>query len=97
MFIPYFDPERRDDYLRLSACLRRAGISNEIYPDAKKLGVQLKYADTRGFDVALIAGGDEWESGRIQVKTLATKESAEVAYTHEETGQLIDRLNQILA
>lgn len=97
VFIAYFDADRRDDYLRLSARLREAGIANEIYPDAKKLGVQLKYADARGFDVALIAGGNEWDSGNVQVKTLATKESAEVAYTHEESGQLVDRLNQILA
>ncbi|MEL6107002.1 MAG: histidine--tRNA ligase [Planctomycetota bacterium] len=97
VFIAFFDAQRRDDYLRLSAKLRQAGIANEVYPDAKKLGVQLKYADARGFDIALVVGGDEWESGRVQVKTLATKESAEVAYTHEESGQLVEQLNQILA
>lgn len=97
VFIAYFDAAHRDDYLALSAKLRDAGIANEVYPDAKKLGVQLKYADSHGFQIALIAGGNEWQSGQVQVKTLATKESAEIPYSHDQPGELTDRLNQILA
>ena len=97
VMIAYFDANHRDDYLKLSAQLREAGIGNEVYPDPKKLGVQLKYADAQGFRVALIAGGSEWESGNIQIKTLATKESAEVAYSHQNSQQLTDRLAEILA
>ena len=41
----------------------RAGIGVEVFPDAKKLGQQLKYADRRGFRVALIAGGNEFQAG----------------------------------
>jgi histidyl-tRNA synthetase len=97
VFIAYFDRERRDDYLRLASMLRNVGIPNELYPDPKKLGVQLKYADNHGFRVALIAGANEWSGGQIQVKTLATKESAEVAYSHQNPEELVQRLNQILA
>lgn len=97
VFIAYFDADHRDNYLKLSARLRDEGISNEIYPDAKKLGVQLKYADSHGFRVAIIAGGNEWGAGNVQVKTLATKESAEVAYSHDQPNELADRLKRILA
>ena len=57
VFIPYFDEDRLHDYLRLAAALRAAGIGVEVFPEPKKLGQQLKYADRRGFRVALIAGG----------------------------------------
>ena len=47
------------------------GIGAEVYPDAKKIGQQLKYAEGRGFRVALIAGGDEFARGVWKVKDLA--------------------------
>ncbi|KAA5541128.1 histidine--tRNA ligase [Roseiconus nitratireducens] len=97
VFIAYFDPQHRDDYLRLSARLRASGIANEVYTDAKKLGVQLKYADAHGFRIAVIAGGNEWAAGNVQVKTLATKESAEIPYSHDQSGELVSCLERILA
>ena len=71
VFIPFFDKNRLDDYMALGAALRGAGIGVEIYPDAKKLGQQLKYADRRGFRLALIAGSNEFASGTVQLKDLA--------------------------
>jgi histidyl-tRNA synthetase len=70
VFIPFFDPAGLHDYLKLAAALRAAGIGVEVFPEPKKLGQQLKYADRRGFRVALIAGGNEFASGTIQVKDL---------------------------
>ncbi len=78
VFIPYFDKQRLHDYLRLAAALRAAGIGAEVFPDAKKLGQQLKYADRRGFRIALIAGGDEFQAGTCQVKDLQTGEKQDV-------------------
>lgn len=78
VFIPFFDKDRLPDYLRLAASLRAAGIGTELFPDAKKLGQQLKYADRRGFRVALIAGGNEFQSGVCQVKNLRTGDKQDV-------------------
>ncbi len=78
VLIPFFDKDRLHDYLRLAATLRRSGIGVEVYPDAKKLGQQLKYADRRGFRIALIAGGDEFQSGVCQVKDLRSGEKQDV-------------------
>ena len=38
VFIPYFDPSHLNDYLRLAAILRAAGIGVEVYPEPKKFG-----------------------------------------------------------
>lgn len=78
VLIVYFEEDRLADYLRLAAAIRAAGIGVELYPDAKKVGQQLKYADRRGFRVALIAGRDELESGRCQVKDLAAATQSDV-------------------
>lgn len=78
VFIAYFDRDRLHDYLRLAAALRAAGIGVEVFPEPKKLGQQLKYADRRGFRVALIAGSKEFESGTVQVKDLARQAQQDV-------------------
>lgn len=70
VFIPFFDAARLSDYFRMATELRRAGFGVEIYPEPKKLGKQLQYADRRGFRWAVIAGGDEFTAGTVQVKDL---------------------------
>jgi histidyl-tRNA synthetase len=71
VFVVQFDAERLGDYQRLARSLRAAGIGVEVYPEAKKVGQQLSYAETRGFRVALIAGADEFAKGVWLMKDLA--------------------------
>src|SRR6185295_16373494 len=78
IFIPYFDQSRLHDYLRIASQLRAAGFGVEVYPEPKKLGQQLKYADRRGFKVAIVAGENEFAAGNVQVKNLATGDSQTV-------------------
>jgi len=78
VFVPYFSKDRLADYFGLAAGLRREGLAVEVYPEHRKLGAQLKFADRRGHEIAVIVGDDEWESGTCQVKHLATGESSEV-------------------
>jgi histidyl-tRNA synthetase len=75
VFVPYFEAGRIGDYLRLAADVRAAGIGVEVYPECKKLGKQLQYADKRGFRVALVVGEQEFAAGECQVKDLATGKS----------------------
>src|SRR4029079_3123371 len=79
VFVAYFDAARLREYLQLAAELRGAGFNVELYPEPKKLGTQLKYADRRGFRVALIAGEDEWKRASATVKLLASGETRSVA------------------
>jgi histidyl-tRNA synthetase len=96
VFIPYFDPARLSDYLRLAARIRAAGFRVEVFPEPKKLGQQLKYADRRGFRVALVAGENEFAAGTIQVKNLATTESQTVPLDFEAL-HVIATLTDILS
>ncbi|MGK0216925.1 MAG: histidyl-tRNA synthetase, partial [Planctomycetota bacterium] len=62
VLLTYFDKARGQDYVTLAAKLRAQGLGVELYPDAKKLGAQLKYADRRGHSLAIIVGEDEWQA-----------------------------------
>ena len=95
VFIPYFEADRLKDYLRLAAALRAAGIGVEVFPDAKKLGQQLKYADRRGFRIALIAGGNEFQAGVCQVKDLQTGEKQDVPLENN-AASVVAAVNKIL-
>jgi histidyl-tRNA synthetase len=96
VFIPYFDATRLTDYLQLAAGLRQAGIGVEVYPDPKKLGQQLKYADRKGFRVALIAGENEFQAQQIQLKNLSTAQSQTISLAGG-IGPLVDALRPLLA
>lgn len=96
VIIVYFDESRRGDYLRLAATLRAGGIAVEVYPEPKKMGQQLKYADSRGFRVALIAGSREFDHGIAQLKNLKTGQQQEVAID-QSGSQLVSAIEKMLA
>jgi histidyl-tRNA synthetase len=97
VLICMFDAARRNDYLKLAAQLRAAAIGVEVYPEAKKLGKQLQYADKQGFRAALIMGDNEFAAGQCQVKDLAAGTSATVTYDGADAGVLIAELRRLLA
>jgi histidyl-tRNA synthetase len=96
VFIPYFDKDRLHDYLRLASALRAAGIGVEVFCDAKRLGDQLKYADRRGFRIALIAGGNEFQAGVCQVKDLQSGTKQDVPLEPPDYSKIIASLKEIL-
>ncbi len=69
-----FDPKFLGRYQQTARALRAAGIGVEVFPDPKKIGQQLQYAEKRGFRLALIAGADEFDKGVWKVKHLAKRE-----------------------
>jgi histidyl-tRNA synthetase len=98
VLVTYFDKDRLDDYLRLAATVRQAGIGVEVYPDPKKLGQQLQYADKRGFRVAVIAGSREFERNVCQVKDLRTGTAEEVLLEPQagEAAPLVEAIRRVL-
>src|SRR3546814_8986696 len=58
------------DYLAIAAELRRSDINTEVYTEPKRLGDQLKYADRKGFRIAIVAGDSEFADGTLTVKDL---------------------------
>jgi histidyl-tRNA synthetase len=92
VLIVQFAADRLGDYQRLARTLRAAGVATEVYPDAKKIGPQLQYAERRGFTLALIAGPDEFDQGVCKIKVLATREEKSVPQT-----ELIAAVQSLLA
>ncbi len=79
VFIPYFDATLGSKYFSIAAELRRRGIGVELYPEPKKLGQQLKYADKKGFKYALVVGSEEAERGVANLKDLRSGGQQEVS------------------
>ncbi|MBI1314743.1 histidine--tRNA ligase [bacterium] len=93
VFIPQFDAERLGNYQALARQLRAAGFRVEVFPEAKKLGKQLQYADKKGHKLAVIAGEDEFAKGEWQIKNLQAREEP----TNVATAKLADTLRELLA
>ncbi len=92
ILVVLFDQARLGDYLRIGRLLRKNGINAEVFPDARAVGKQLKYADRKGFRLALIAGADEFATGSWKIKDLKSGEQTVVA-----EAALIDELRRLLA
>lgn len=83
VFIPLFDINLSTKYCAIAAQLRKRGIGVELYPEPKKLGQQLKYADKKGFKFALVVGSDEAERGVANLKDLRSGGQQEVSLDPE--------------
>lgn len=91
VLVVQFEAARLGEYQRVARKLRDAGIAVEVFPDAKKIGQQLAYAEKRGFKVALIAGGLEFEQGVWKVKDLARRVEQAVP-----EGELVERVRNLV-
>lgn len=101
VFIAQFDAARLGDYQRVARVLRAAGIGAEVFPDPKKIGQQLKYADARGFRIALIAGDREFASRVWNLKDLGSERASPDQPKEQGTpiaeSELIPTIRKILA
>ncbi|NBB81942.1 MAG: histidine--tRNA ligase [Alphaproteobacteria bacterium] len=88
VLVTVMDRARLADCLAAAAELRGAGIATEVYTEPKKIGQQLKYADQKGFHLAVLIGEDEAATGRVVLKNLATAEQT----THDR-ADLVDAIN----
>jgi histidyl-tRNA synthetase len=79
VFMVQFSAERLGDYQKMARSLRAAGVGVLVYPEAKKVGAQLQFAEKRGFKLALIAGPDEFAQGVWKIKDLAKREEKTVS------------------
>ena len=89
VLIVQFEQEKLNGYLAIAADLRAAGINTEVFPDAviappnfkmkpKKLNQQFKYANRRGFQAVIIAGGNEMAAGVVKIKWMQDGTETEV-------------------
>ncbi|HEX5110668.1 MAG TPA: histidine--tRNA ligase [Vicinamibacterales bacterium] len=71
VMVAVFDSKDVSHALAVAARLRAAGLRVLVYPDADKIGKQIKYADSRGIPFVAILGSDEISAGTVTVKHLA--------------------------
>jgi histidyl-tRNA synthetase len=95
VFLVHFDEAHLADYLRIAAALRQAGVGVEFFPEAKRVGQQLKLAAKRGFPAALVIGSDEFAAGTAQFKNLATQASSTIDW-HGDMQVLVDAVHSLL-
>jgi histidyl-tRNA synthetase len=95
VFLVHFDERHVADYLRIAAAIRAADIGCEFFPEAKKVGQQLKLAAKRGFPAAVIIGSDEFASGTAQFKHLATQQTTTIDW-HGDLHVLVDAIHSLL-
>ena len=89
VFLVFFDEAHLADYLRVASALRAAGVAVEFFPEAKRVGQQLKVAAKKGFPAALVIGSDEFAAGTAQFKNLAMQQSMTIDW-HGDLHVLVD-------
>jgi histidyl-tRNA synthetase len=92
VLVTRLESDRLGEYQQVARLLRAQGIGVDVFPDTKKLGAQLAYAERKGFALALIAGSDEFANGTWKIKLLAAREEREVP-----SNDLIGAVEALLA
>ncbi len=94
VFLPFFDANLTTKYFEIATNLRKKGVGVELYPEPKKLGQQLKYADKKGFKLALVVGSDEVARGVANLKDLRSGGQKEVSL---DADALVDSILESLS
>ena len=87
VMVAVFDAGDMAHATRVAARLREAGLRVFVYPDADKIGKQIKYADSRGIPFVALLGSDEIAKGTVTVKHLAAQ--AQNTYDQAAAGAAI--------
>ncbi len=86
VLIVQFDANSLQQYLGLANRLRRRSIGVEIYPDAKKLDPQFKYADRHGFKFVIIAGPEELNNNQVKIKCMTSGQQTTFDFVNDLDG-----------
>ena len=73
VMVAMFDAKDAPHALRVAGMLRASGLRVMVYPDADKIGKQIKYADAQRIPYVAILGGDEIANGTVTVKNLTAQ------------------------
>jgi histidyl-tRNA synthetase len=91
--VTVMDKNKLPEYQKIVADLRNAGVVAELYLGSSGMKAQLKYADRRNSPCAIIAGSQEFDAGKLQIKDLvagkaqASSTADNAAWREERPGQ----------
>jgi len=71
--VAMFDASGAASAMRVADQLRASGLRVVVYPDADKIGKQIKYADGQRIPFVALLGDEEIKAGTVTVKDLATQ------------------------
>ncbi len=74
VMVTVWDENAITDSISLATELRAAGLRVDLYPEADKLGKQLKHAASRGVPFVAVVGESERERGEVSLKNMTTGE-----------------------
>ena len=78
VMVSIWNEESVADSISLAQELRRTGLRVDLYPEADKLGKQLKYAAARLIPLVAVVGDDERARGEVALKDLRSGEQRSV-------------------
>jgi histidyl-tRNA synthetase len=87
VMVAVFDAKDAPHAIRVAQTLRASGLRVMVYPDADKIGKQIKYADAQHIPYVAILGGDEIAGGTVTVKNLAAQ--TQTTYDQAAAGAAI--------
>jgi len=87
IMVTVFDADSLQESLSLAKDLRDSGLNVACYPQADKLGKQLKYGDKAGVKIALLLGPDEINAQNVTLKDL--RSGNQVTISQEKASQSI--------
>jgi len=79
VLVTIWSEETAAESLKLAAELRNAGIRVSLYPEADKLGKQMKYADAIRVPYVCVLGENEIAEGKVTVKNMRTGEQTQIS------------------
>lgn len=94
VLVTSLDQTCMEEYLRIATELRKQMINTEVYFESKKLGAQLKYANRKGFALAIIAGSNEFDNQTLKIKNLKTGEEIIVS-RNSVTEEVIKQISTL--
>jgi histidyl-tRNA synthetase len=82
VMVTIWNDDAATDALALATTLRAAGLRVDVYPEADKIGKQLKYAAGRNIPFVVVIGDDERERGEVALKDMSTGEQQTIGRAH---------------
>jgi histidyl-tRNA synthetase len=82
VMVSVFDQKDLGHAIAVAGRLRADGLRVLVYPDADKIGKQIKYADSRGVPFVALLGSNEVAAGTVTVKDL----KAQTQNTYDQTA-----------
>jgi histidyl-tRNA synthetase len=93
VMIATFDAAGAAPAIRLAAALRDTGLRVLVYPDAEKIGKQIKYADSLRVPFVALLGENEIRDNTVTVKNLARQ--TQDTYPQSDAGaKILEGLKQ---